>query len=131
MDLILLLTFSLNSISFGLPSNLLSSICYIESNHNPNKIHFNDGNGNSVGICQVKFKTAKWLGFKGSEKELMDSKVNIYYAALYLRYHIKRYHGDVSKAIIAYNMGHAKGLTHTSYSDKVIRQWRTTQNERR
>jgi soluble lytic murein transglycosylase-like protein len=37
---------------------------------------------------------------------------------------MKRYNGNVTKAIIAYNRGNAKDLIRTEYSDKVISQWR-------
>jgi soluble lytic murein transglycosylase-like protein len=112
------------STQFGLPQGLLSSLCYVESTHNVNAIHKDDGRGNSVGVCQIKLETAQWLGFKGTEKQLMDPKTNIYYAAKYLARNSSRYNGDITKAIIAYNIGHAKQLTHTKYSDKVLRQWR-------
>jgi soluble lytic murein transglycosylase-like protein len=120
---LLTLLFNTTSAEFKLPPNLLSSLCYIESTHNINAVHKDDGGGDSVGICQVKLKTAKWLGFKGTEKQLMYPKTNIYYAAKYLAYQKKRY-GNITRAIVAYNIGNAKNLTRSKYSDKVIKQWR-------
>jgi soluble lytic murein transglycosylase-like protein len=116
--------FIATSAQFSLPPNLLSSLCLVESNHNPAAISFNDGGSNSVGICMVKLSTAQWLGYKGTERSLMTPRVNIYYAAKYLSTLRNRYHGDINKAIIAYNIGHAGRLTRTKYSDKVITQWR-------
>ncbi len=120
---ILTILFTTTSLHFGLPPKLLEALCYIESTHNINAVHKDDGGGNSVGVCQIKLKTAVWLGFKGTEKELMVPKTNIYYSAKYLAYQIKRYN-STTKAIIAYNRGNAKGLTSTRYSVKVIKQWR-------
>lgn len=115
--------FVTTSMHFNLPSNLLSSLCYIESSHNIAAVHEDDGGSNSVGVCQIKLSTARWLGFRGTEKQLINPKINIYYAGKYLKYQIKRY-DSMTKAIIAYNIGNAKGLTNTKYSTKVIKQWR-------
>lgn len=109
--------------TFNLPNNLLSSLCYVESAHNVNAVHNDDGNGDSLGVCQVKFNTAKFMGFKGDEEDLMDPRVNAYYAAKYLAHQINRYN-SIEKGIIAYNMGSAKQLTETEYSVKVMNEWR-------
>lgn len=121
--ILLALIFTSATNEFDLPPNLLSSICYIESTHNAGAIHYNDGDGNSVGICQIKFKTAKWLGYKGTEKLLLDPKVNIHYSAKYLRYQLNRYGGNIVKAVSAYNKGNAKKLTNTTYYNKVVIRW--------
>lgn len=110
------------SLQFNLPPGLLSSLCYVESTHKINKIHVNDGSGNSVGICQIKLKTAKGLGFKGNEKKLMEPSTNIYYAGKYLSHQISRY-DSINKGIIAYNMGHAGALTSTKYYVRVVKEW--------
>lgn len=119
---ILTIMFMVTTAQFHLPQNLLASLCYVESKYDITAVHKDDGTSNSVGVCQVKLKTAKWMGFKGTEKQLMDPRTNIYYAGKYLSYQQKRYHSS-TKAIIAYNIGNAKGLTSTKYSAKVIRQW--------
>ncbi len=112
---------------FGLQPKLLSSLCWVESKHVITAIHKDDGTSNSVGICQIKLKTAKWLGFKGTEKQLMNPETNIYYAAAFLSYQQHRYN-SITKAVIAYNIGNAKGLTSTKYSVKVLTRWRTEFN---
>lgn len=128
-SLILTLLFNSTSAQFGLPQGLLSALCYVESTHKVTAVHKDDGSSNSVGICQIKLITAKGLGFQGTEKQLMEPKVNIYYAAKYLAKQRKRY-GSITRGIIAYNRGNAKGLTRSNYSDKVTKQWRNAQNER-
>lgn len=117
------------TLTFHLPSNLLSSLCFVESAHKPNAIHKDDGNSNSLGICQIKLATAKDLGFKGTEQELMNPKTNIHYAGKYLKHQIIRYKGSTIKAIIAYNRGNAGTLIKTKYSSKVINTWRAKNNE--
>lgn len=119
----LLTLFIASSVQFKLPPSLLSSVCYIESAYNVNAVHKDDGHGDSLGICQVKLQTARFLGFKGTQKDLMKPVTNIYYAAKYIRYQLTRYHEDVRKAIVAYNIGSAKNLIRTKYSDRVFKYW--------
>jgi Transglycosylase SLT domain len=115
--------FITQTLHFGLPPDLLSSLCFVESKHDVSAIHHDDGGTDSIGICQIKFKTAQSLGFKGSAKDLLDPQVNTYYAAKYLQHQLSRYHGDTTKAVIAYNMGSTKGFTTTKYSVRVLKQW--------
>lgn len=107
----------------NLPQGLLSSLCYVESHHNVSAIHPHDGHGNSVGICQIKLAAARSVGFKGTEKQLIDPATNITYAAKYLNKQVKRYH-SVSQGVIAYNRGNSKGLTTSEYQVKVYKHWR-------
>lgn len=120
--------FIIVSAQFNLPPGLLSSLCYVESRHDLNAYHSDDGRGNSVGICQIKIDTAKDLGFKGTEKELMKPENNIYYAGAYLQHQRTRYNGSITKAVIAYNIGHAGSLTTSKYQYKVFKQWRNVEN---
>lgn len=115
------------TVQFSLPPKLLDSLCFVETRHVITAIHHDDGGSDSIGVCQVKFSTAKWLGYKGTEKGLLNPKTNIYYAAMYLSRNMRRYDGSVEKAVIAYNRGNAKGLTTSIYQSKVFKQWRTAQ----
>lgn len=116
--------FMFYSQAYNLPPNLLSSVCYVESKHDIMALHHDDGGEDSLGICQVKHSTSKWLGFKGTAQQLMIPATNIKYAALYLSRQMKRYKGNITKAVISYNRGNAKGLTRTKYSDIVLKKWR-------
>lgn len=115
------------TINHKLPANLLSSICFIETRHTPNAIHYNDGGTNSYGICQVKLSTAKWLGYQGNEMGLLDPSTNVEFAARYLAYQLRRY-GHVKQAVIAYNRGSAGQLISTVYSQKVFNKWGGTKH---
>lgn len=123
------LYFALITAQYNLPPNLLSSLCYVESHHKVSAIHHDDGGADSLGICQIKLKTAKNMGFKGTAKQLMDPKMNIKYAGKYLRHQINRYH-SIPIAVIAYNRGSAKGLTVSKYQIKVYKQWRHNESKR-
>ncbi len=116
--------FTAVTVQYGLPSDLLPALCYVESKHRVNAIHRNDGQGHSIGVCQIKLKTAKHMGFKGTEQQLLNPKTNIKYAALYLKHQIKRYNGQVNKGVIAYNQGHAGSLVTTKYQMQVFNEWR-------
>jgi soluble lytic murein transglycosylase-like protein len=116
----LFVTFSLQ---YGLPPKLLSSLCYVESKHNINAINYDDNGEDSIGICQVKWSTAKSLGYEGSYHDLYDPHNNIKYAAMFLAKQIKRYR-NVNRGVIAYNRGNAKNLTSSRYQIKVIKEWR-------
>lgn len=111
------------STQYGLPAGLLSSLCYVESKHDITAVHHDDGNASSLGVCQIKLATAKQMGFKGTEEELMLPENNIRYAAKFLSHQIKRY-DSVKRGVIAYNRGNARGLTSSKYQVKVFKQWR-------
>jgi len=70
--------FLLMTIRFGLPPDLLSSVCYVETGHKVEAIHKNDGHGDSIGICQIKLASAQTVGYKGTEKDLLKPEVNIF-----------------------------------------------------
>lgn len=120
----LLVLFTTISVQNELPPGLLKSLCYVESKHNIHAIHHDDGGADSLGVCQIKYATAKEMGFKGTVKQLMEPRTNVKFAAKYLKHQIKRYHGNINKAVIAYNKGHAGDLTTTKYMRKVYKQWR-------
>lgn len=83
---------------------LLLAICTHESGLN-NVAVPHDGGSTSYGICQVKYDTAKQMGFFGKEKDLMIPKVNAKWAAAYLKYQESRYDGNWCKITAAYNAG--------------------------
>lgn len=102
---VLMALFASASASIGLPEGLVAAVCKVESGYDVRAVNADDGGSPSVGVCQVKPETARFLGFRGTDKELLRPSVNIEYAARYLRYQLNRYHGDVHKAVSAYNMG--------------------------
>lgn len=92
----------------GVDTNLLKAICWVESKHDATAMNYLDGGPhNSVGLCQVQFRTATYMGYKGTKEGLLDPYTNAYYAAKYLKYQIKRY-DDVDLAVLAYNAGSIK-----------------------
>ena len=124
----LALIFSSISQFYNISPGLLSALCYVESNHAVHAIHLNDGGSNSVGVCQIKLRTAQAVGFRGTERELSDPTTNVYWAARYLHWQLNRYDGDILKAVSAYNAGshrlNSQGLTiNRKYVRKVFNAW--------
>src|ERR1035437_10070172 len=78
----------------SISGSLLLAICTHETGLQ-NIAWMNDVNSPSYGICQVKESTARQLGFKGMAEDLMNPKENARYAALYLKYQINRYQGNI------------------------------------
>lgn len=102
----------------GLDARLLVAVCMVESSGNPKAIAVMDGKSDSYGLCQIKLRTAKYVGFKGSAQELMSADINALYAARYISYHLKR-QKNVNKAISAYNAGRPIN-SNKKYVNKVL-----------
>lgn len=83
---------------------LLLAICTQESNLT-NAMVLHDGGSPSYGVCQLKYETAKMMGFDGKAEKLMDPTVNAKWAARYLAYQQTRYGDSWYKLAAAYNAG--------------------------
>jgi len=100
----------------------LIAICDVESGGKTNAINQNDGGTASYGVCQIKYATAKQLGFRGTVSELwLNPDTNRYWAGKYLEKQYNRYKGDILKAISAYNCGRA--CNNKGYVRKVLSKW--------
>jgi soluble lytic murein transglycosylase-like protein len=112
----------------GLPGGMLQAVCGVESGLNPRAIHHDDGGSNSIGLCQIKLSTARWLGYQGTEEGLFDAELNASYAAKYLAYQMRRYGNNTHKAIAAYNAGRAAFcgtvVCNNIYVSRVEKLWR-------
>jgi soluble lytic murein transglycosylase-like protein len=86
-------------------TTLLYAICAHESKDFSLDFAEYDNGSPSYGVCQVKEDTARFLGFKGKSMELRNPMIGAKYAALYLKYQLDRYSGNVYKAVAAYNAG--------------------------
>jgi len=102
----------------GISPALLIAVCMTETNLR--NVHLDDDGGSaSYGICQVKLKTAHFMGkvYKRqkmkmfTENDMKEIEKNARVAAFYLKYQINRYDGDLCKAVAAYNAGRYKEST--------------------
>lgn len=105
----------------GIPQDLLVSLCYVESLLNPDAPNPNDGGSPSYGLCQIKYRTARDMGFKGKRKELYNPYINAIYAAKYLKSFKKSSKIDWIQAVAAYNCGHIPKNPITAYTTKVFK----------
>lgn len=65
---------------YGIPESLLHRVVKRESRYNPKA--FNRGH---YGLMQIKYATAKSMGYDGPAEGLFDAETNLKYAAKYLR----------------------------------------------
>ena len=65
---------------YGIPETLLHRVVKRESRNNPRA--FNRGH---YGLMQIKYATARSMGYEGPAEGLFDAETNIKYAAKYLR----------------------------------------------
>jgi soluble lytic murein transglycosylase len=90
----------------GLDPALIAAVIYAES-------HFRDGQTSSagaLGLMQITPETAQYIARKSGGTafvvgDLATAQVNISYGAYYLRYLLRRYGGDETLALAAYNAG--------------------------
>ncbi|MGI8845945.1 MAG: lytic transglycosylase domain-containing protein [Thermoleophilaceae bacterium] len=89
----------------GLDPALIAAVIYEES-------HFRDqtSHAGARGLMQITPSTAAFIardsgGSAFTQEDLATPQVNISYGAYYLRYLLRRYNGDTTLAIAAYNAG--------------------------
>lgn len=87
----------------GIKDGIYQAIILVESNYNPGAVN-KVAPVHSYGMSQVTASTfTTFCGYKKSE--IMDITKNILCGAKYLSFQIKRFGGNVQKAILAYNEG--------------------------
>jgi len=92
--------------SYAIPESLLHRVVRSESNYNPAA-----RNGPFLGLMQIRYETAKTMGYKGTPIGLLDAEANLKFGAKYLRgaYLVAGYNAE--RAIALYRAGyyyHAK-----------------------
>lgn len=104
---------------------VLFAVCFIESSGHHTVLNVRDGHSASYGSCQIKYSTAKHMGYKGSIISLwLDRSVNTEWAGKYLNYQYAKY-GNWKLAVAAYNAGRVKynqkgELVNKKYVEKVF-----------
>ena len=106
--------------TYDVPYRLLVAVGIVESRLNPQALNASDGGSASYGAFQLKMNTARMLGFHGTKQNLMDFHTNTKYAAMYLSYQLKRYHGSWMKAARAFNQGSYDGLFWSDYNQRIV-----------
>lgn len=107
----------------GISGNLLFSVCFTETGmHNVN--NYKDRNGGSFGVCQIALPTAREQLPFVDRLALMQPRVNLLVAAMYLKKLKAKYKG-LRETIAVYNAGSVRFVNNdffnVKYVDKVMR----------
>lgn len=92
--------------TYAIPESLLHRVVRSESNYNPAA-----RNGPFLGLMQIRYETARSMGYKGTPIGLLDAEANLKFGAKYLRgaYLVAGYNAE--RAVSLYRSGyyyHAK-----------------------
>jgi len=87
----------------NVPENIFHALILVESSYDPNAVN-STAPVKSYGLTQLTVATAKHhCNLK--KKDIMDPRKNLFCGAKVLSKQLKRYGGDVDKALSAYNAG--------------------------
>lgn len=92
----------------GLPAGFARAIVRIESNFNPRAT----GRQREVGLMQIKYETARGIGFGGTREQLYDPDTNLQWGMKYLAMAWKLGGSNPCGAVMKYQGGH--GVTRMS-----------------
>ncbi len=92
----------------GLPAAFARAIVRIESNFNPRAT----GSQREVGLMQIKYETARGIGFTGTREQLYDPDTNLQWGMKYLAMSWKLGGSTPCGAVMKYQGGH--GVTRMS-----------------
>lgn len=140
MDMVLEVLIAQKAKEWNVPFHMLKSLVLVESGGKKNAMRYEPSypwlyrvndmakelvctvdtmkviQSTSWGLCQILGSTAYELGFRGWGADLCKPDVNLTYACMYLRKHIKRYgKKNVYDIIAAYNAGTARKIEKDKY----------------
>ncbi len=85
----------------GVPASFVHRIVKRESRYNPRVVH-----RQCFGLMQIKYATAREMGYKGDVKGLLDPKINLTYAVPYLANAYRLADGDEDRAVTLFSAGY-------------------------
>ena len=85
----------------GLPVDLVHRVVTRESGYNPGA-----RNGTNLGLMQIKYATARGVGYTGPASGLMDPETNLTYAVRYLAGAYRAAGGNANRAVAFYASGY-------------------------
>jgi len=89
--------------AYGIPAAFARAVVRIESNYNPRAT----GRAREVGLMQIKFETARGIGFTGTREELYEPDTNLKWGMKYLAMAWKLGGATPCGAVLRYQAGHA------------------------
>ncbi|HUI20022.1 MAG TPA: lytic transglycosylase domain-containing protein [Methylocella sp.] len=85
----------------GVPESLVHRTVLRESRYNPGLVH-----NHCFGLMQIKYATARSMGYEGPARGLLDPQVNLTYAIPYLANAYRLAEGDEDRATLLYRGGY-------------------------
>jgi soluble lytic murein transglycosylase-like protein len=89
-----------NALAYDIPESLVHAAVRRESNYNPAAKH-----GPYWGLLQIRYDTARSVGYGGPASGLLDAETNLKYGVAYLANAYRVAEGDVRRAIQLYSRG--------------------------
>ena len=86
----------------GVPASLVHRVVVRESRYNPRAV----GRGGALGLMQIKYATARAMGYTGSPSGLLDPETNLTYAVRYLAGAYRVAGGSQGAAVSNYARGY-------------------------
>jgi soluble lytic murein transglycosylase-like protein len=93
---------ALHSAQNGVPEALVHRLVRRESNYNPAAV----GGGGALGLMQIKYATARAMGYSGAPAGLLDANTNLTYAVRYLAGAYRVADGNLDRAVSYYARGY-------------------------
>ena len=91
----------------GLPESLVHRVVTRESGYNPRARN----RSGALGLMQIKYATARGVGYSGSASGLLDAETNLTYAVKYLAGAYQAAAGNANRAVALYQTGyHGRGV---------------------
>jgi soluble lytic murein transglycosylase-like protein len=96
----------------GVPVELARAVVRVESNYHANVT----GRAGEVGLMQIKYQTARGLGYSGTRAALYDPATNLEWGMRYLAGAHKLAGGSLCGTLAKYQGGHGTRGTRTSHN---------------
>jgi soluble lytic murein transglycosylase-like protein len=87
--------------AYGLPESFVHRTVKRESGYNPRLVHHQ-----CYGLMQIKYATARGMGYRGDPRGLLDPETNLTYAVPYLANAFKLARGNEQRATALFRSGY-------------------------
>ncbi|MGH6852342.1 MAG: transglycosylase SLT domain-containing protein, partial [Methylocella sp.] len=98
----------------GVPEALVHRTVMRESRYNPRLVH-----NHCFGLMQIKYATARGMGYRGEARGLLDPRVNLTYAVPYLANAYRLADGDEDRATALFRRGYYYVAKHKKMQGKL------------
>ena len=103
----------------GVPEALVHRVVIRESRYHPHVV----GAGGAMGLMQIKYSTARAMGYTGSPAGLLDPDTNLTYAVRYLSGAYRVAHGNPDRAVMNYARGYYDGAKREGLTPYQTNTW--------